>query len=150
MLRRIRLVTANGDAVSFIYYARNARFMGMQRVLPTYDQSIGIASMALPVVYPGGIKMGAYQTGSASRTYDYYLDVPENQPEPEAVAETTSTKSSLTVYNENDVVICSNGVTVTASASSPSQSKPGEMTSVPGTAPGEMTSVPGEAPGEII
>ena len=150
MIRRIRLVTANGEAVSFIYYARNARFMGMQRVLPAYDQNIGIASMTLPVAYPGGIKMGAYQTGSASRTYDFYLDVPENQPEPEAVAETSLTKSSLTVYNENDVVICSNGVTVTASASSPSQSKPGEMTSVPGTEPGEMTSVPIEAPGEII
>ena len=141
MLRRIRLVTANGEAVSFIYYARNARFMGMQRVLPTYDQSIGIASMALPVVYPTGIKMGAYQTGSVSRTYDYYVDVPENQPEPEAVAETSSTKSSLTVYNENDVVICSNGVTVTAPTSSPSQSTAG---------PGEMTSVPIEGPGEII
>ena len=150
MLRRIRLVTANGEAVSFIYYVRNARFMGAQRVLPAYDQGIGIASMALPVAYPGGIKMGAYQSGTASRTYDFYLDVSENQPEPEAVAETTLTKSSLTVYNENDVVICSNGVTVTASAPSPSQSKPGEMTSVPGTAPGEMTSVPIEAPGEII
>ena len=138
MLRRIRLVTANGEAVSFIYYVRNARFMGMQRVLPAYDQNIGIASMALPVAYPGGIKMGAYQTGTASRTYDFYLDVPDNQPEPEAVAETTLTKSSLTVYNENDVVICSNGVTVTASASSPSQSKPGEMTSVPIEAPGEI------------
>ena len=138
MLRRVRLVTANGEAVSFIYYARNARFMGMQRVLPAYDQNVGIASMTLPVAYPGGIKMGAYQTGSASRTYDFYLDVPDNQPEPEAVAETSQTKSSLTVYNENDVVICSNGVTVTASASSPSQSKPGEMTSVPIEAPGEI------------
>lgn len=150
MLRRVRLVTTTGEAVSFIYYVRNARFIGMQRVLPTYDQNIGIASMTLPVVYPGGIKMGVYQTGSASRTYDFYLDVPDNQPEPEAVAETSSTKSSLTVYNENDVVICNNGVTVTPAASSPSQSKPGEMTSVPGTAPGEMTSEPIEAPGEII
>ena len=150
MFRRIRLVTANGEAVSFNYYVRNARFMGMQRILPTYDQNVGIASMTLPVAYPTGIKMGAYQTGTASRTYDFYLDVPDNQPEAEAVAETTLTKSSLTVYNENDVVICSNGVTVTASASSPSQSKPGEMTSVPGTAPGEMTNVPIEAPGEII
>ena len=141
MLRRVRLVTANGEAVSFIYYVRNARFMGMQRVLPAYDQTIGIASMALPVVYPGGIKMGAYQTGTASRTYDFYLDVPDNQPEPEAVAETTLTKSSLTVYNENDVVICTNGVTVSATTSSPSQST---------TAPGEMTSVPIEGPGEII
>ena len=140
MLRRIRLVTANGEAVTFIYYARNARFMGMQRILSTYDQNIGIASMTLPVAYPGGIKLGAYQTGSASRTYDFYVDVDENQPEEEAVAETSLTKSSLTVYNENDVVICSNGVTVTASASSPSQST---------TASGEMTSVPGEAPGEI-
>ena len=152
MLRRIRLVTTNGEAVLFIYYARNARFVGVQRVSPIYDQSIGIASMTLPVVYPGGIKMGVYQTGSASRTYDFYVDVPENQPEPEAVAETSLTKSSLTVYNENDVVICSNGVTVTSATSNPSQSAtaPGEMTSVPGTAPGEMTSVPGEAPGEII
>lgn len=141
MLRRIRLVTANGEAVTFIYYARNARFMGAQRVLPAYDQSIGIASMALPIAYPGGIKMGVYQTGSVSRTYDFYLDVPENQPEPEAVAETSVTKSSLTVYNENDVVICSNGVTVTATTSSPSQSTAG---------PGEMTSVPIEGPGEII
>ena len=141
MFRRIRLVTANGEAVTFNYYVRNARFMGMQRVLPTYDQNIGIASMTLPVAYPGGIKMGAYQTGSASRTYDFYLDVPDNQPEPEAVAETSLTKSSLTVYNENGVVICSNGVTVTASTSSPSQSTAG---------PGEMTSVPIEGPGEII
>ena len=141
MFRRVRLVTANGEAVSFIYYARNARFMGMQRVLSAYDQNIGIASMTLPVAYPGGIKMGTYQTGSASRTYDFYLDVPDNQPEPEAVAETSLTKSSLTVYNENDIVICSNGVTVTASTSSPSQSTAG---------PGEMTSVPIEGPGEII
>lgn len=141
MLRRIRLATANGEAVSFIYYVRNARFMGAQRVLPAYDQSIGIASMALPTAYPGGIKMGVYQTGSVSRTYDFYLDVPENQPEPEAVAETSTTKSAITVYNENDVVICDNGVTVTPSTSSPSSST---------TAPGEMTSVPGEAPGEII
>ena len=85
--------------------------------------------------------MGVYQTGSVSRTYDFYLDVPDNQPEPEAVAETSLTKSSLTVYNENDVVICSNGVTVSAAASSPSQST---------TAAGEMTSVPIEAPDEII
>ena len=141
MLRRIRLVTTNGEAVKFNYYVRNARFMGMQRVLPTDDQNISIASTTLPVVYPGGIKMGVYQAGSVSRTYDFYLDVPDNQPEPEAVAETTLTKSSLTVYNENDVVICDNGVTVTASTSSPSQSA---------TAPGEMTSVPTEAPGEII
>lgn len=150
MLRRVRLVTKDGAAVSLVYYAKGARFMGVQRVIGSYDASIGIASSPLPFVFDNGIKMGVYQTGSTSRTYDFYVDVSENQPTDERVEETSTTNSAITVYNENDVVICSNGVTVTPSASSPSQSKPGEMTSVPGTAPGEMTSEPIEAPGEII
>ena len=150
MLRRVRLVTKDGAAVSLVYYANGARFVGMQRVIGAYDASIGVASSTLPVVFNGGIKLGVYQTGSTSRTYDFYIDVSDNQPTDERVEEISTTQSSITVYNENDVEICDNGVTVTASASSPSQSKPGEMTSVPGTEPGEMTSVPIEAPGEII
>ena len=138
MLRRIRLVTKDGTAVSFVYHVNGARFLGVQRVIGTYDASIGIASAPLPLVFDGGIKLGVYQSGSTSRTYDFYVDVSENQPTDERVEETSTTKSSLTVYNENDVVICDNGVTVTASSSTPSQSKPGEMTSVPGEAPGEI------------
>ena len=138
MLRRIRLVTKDGAAVSLVYYVNGARFVGMQRVIGAYDASIGVASSTLPVVFNGGIKLGVYQTGSTSRTYDFYIDVSDNQPADERVEETTTTKSSITVYNENDVEICNNGVTVTASAASPSQSKPGEMTSVPGEAPGEI------------
>ena len=141
MLRRVRLVTKDGSAVSFVYHVNGARFLGVQRVIGAYDASIGIASAPLPLVFDGGIKLGVYQTGSTSRTYDFYVDVSDNQPTDERVEETSTTKSAITVYNENDVVICSNGVTVTASASSPSQSA---------TAPGEMTSVPIEAPGEII
>lgn len=142
MLRRVRLVTTNGDPVRFIYYARNARLLNMQRVTATFDESVDITSSTMAVSYPAGIKMGVYAAGTTSRTYDFYLDVSENQPGEEAVAEITASKSSLTVYNENGVVICSNGVTVTASSST---SAPGETTSVPG----EMTSVPGEEPGEM-
>ena len=141
MLRRVRLVTKDGAAVSLVYYAKGARFLGVQRVIGTYDASIGIASAPLPLVFGDGIKLGVYQTGSTSRTYDFYVDVSNNQPADERVEETSTTKSAITVYNENDVAICDNGVTVTPSASSPSQ---------PTTAPGEMTSVPIEAPGEII
>ena len=141
MLRRVRLVTKDGAAVALVYYAKGARFMGVQRVIGTYDASIGIASAPLPLVFDGGIKLGVYQTGSTSRTYDFYVDVSDNQPTDERVEETSTTKSAITVYNENGVAICDNGVTVTASTSSPSSST---------TAPGEMTSVPGEAPGEII
>ena len=141
MLRRIRLVTKDGSAVSLVYRVNGAKFLGVQRVIGAYDASIGIASAPLPLVFDGGIKMGVYQSGSTSRTYDFYVDVSDNQPADERVEETSATKSAITVYNENDVVICTNGVTVTASTSSPSQSA---------TAPGEMTSVPGEAPGEII
>ena len=141
MLRRIRLVTKDGSAVSFVYYVNGAKFLGVQRVIGTYDASIGIASAPLPLVFGGGIKLGVYQTGSTSRTYDFYVDVSENQPVEESVQESGSTGASLTVYNADDVEICDNGVTVTATASSPSQST---------TAPGEMTSVPIEATGEII
>ena len=141
MLRRIRLVTKDGSAVSFVYYVNGARFLGVQRVIGAYDASIGIASAPLPLVFDGGIKLGVYQTGSTSRTYDFYVDVSDNQPEDERAEETSATKSAITVYNENGVAICGNGVTVTASTSSPSQSTAG---------PGEMTSVPIEGPGEII
>lgn len=141
MLRRIRLVTKDGAAVSLVYYAKGARFMGVQRVIGTYDASIGIASAPLPFVFDGGIKLGVYQTGSTSRTYDFYVDVSDNQPTDERVEETSTTKSAITVYNENDVTVCDNGVTVTASTSSPPQSTAG---------PGEMTSVPIEGPGEIF
>ena len=141
MLRRIRLVTKDGAAVSLVYYAKGARFMGVQRVIGAYDASIGIASAPLPLVFDDGIKLGVYQTGSTSRTYDFYADVSDNQPADERVEETSTTNSAITVYNENDVAICDNGVTVTASTSSPSQSTAG---------PGEMTSVPIEGPGEII
>lgn len=141
MIRRVRLVTKDGTAVSLVYYAKGARFMGVQRVIGTYDASIGIASAPLPLVFDGGIKLGVYQTGSTSRTYDFYVDISDNQPTDERVEETSSTQSAITVYNENDVAICDNGVTVTAPVASPSQST---------TAPGEMTSVPIEAPGEII
>ena len=141
MLRRIRLVTKDGSAVSFVYHVNGARFLGVQRVIVAYDASIGIASAPLPLVFDGGMKLGVYQSGSTSRTYDFYVDVSDNQPADERVEETSTTKSAITVYNENDVEICDNGVTVTAPTSSPSQSA---------TAPGEMTSVPIEAPGEII
>ena len=141
MLRRIRLVTKDGSAVSFVYYVNGAKFLGVQRVIGAYDASIGIASAPLPLAFDGGIKLGVYQTGTTSRTYDFYIDVSDNQPADERVEEASSTKSAITVYNENGVAICDNGVAVTASSSSPSQSA---------TAPGEMTSVPIEAPGEII
>lgn len=150
MIRRIRLVTKDYEGVAFIYYVKGARFMHAQRVSELYDASIPSSSAALSTVFDIGIKIAVYKVGSKPRTYDFYVDVSGNQPAAERVEEITATGSSITVYNENDVLICWNDVVATQTSSpSSSTTAPGEMTSEPIDGPGEMTTEPIDGPGEM-
>ena len=126
-----------------------------------YNQQSSSGQWFFPFVFDDSVKISVGTTIQRVVTYEIVLDVDENQPDMESVEEITTEGINITVYNADGVIVCHNGVGISAE-SSPAQTVapgemtsepidgPGEMTSEPIEGPGEMTSAPGEEPGEMI
>ena len=151
MYRRIVVSnsTFSNDPIDFLYHVIGARLLTQRRVSNrVYEVYITSNYEFGLVVFSDSVRLQLVTGVGEYRTYEFELDIPENQPAGESVEEITETGCAITVFNENGVVICRN--VPKTPASNPEQTVgPGEMTSVPGEGPGEMTSVPGEGPGEM-
>lgn len=136
MFRRVVLTGDAQGAKRALYHVRGARPIDQYRVVSGNYVSTGTNSVYNIVVFDDSVLMSV--TSNLTTPYIFDLDVSENQPIAESIEEQSALGIALAVYNENGVLVCDNGISPTASASTPSISGPGEMTSEPIDGPGEM------------
>ena len=152
MYRRVVLSSSAWitTSIDVLYRVRGARLLSQYRATTgTYDSKLATSNESISLVFSDAIRLRATVGSGPNHTFEFVLDVSENQPE-ESVEEISTTGVAITVYNENGVVVCSNGVSILASSDTTQTIVPGEMTSVPGEEPGEMTSEPIEATDAMI
>ena len=140
MYRRVVLYNSNWTSSDFriLYHVRGARLLSQHRASTRgYEQNMPTSNEMYAVVFADSILLGANTGVGFYRTYEFVLDVPENQPVGESVEEISETGSAVIVFNENGVVVCRNGVEPPAETVGR-----GQMASEPIGAPGEMTSEP--------
>lgn len=151
----LRFIEVNGGLSSnkkFIYYAKN--------VIPVscysnyrfeYRGSATVKQEYTPIVFTDSAVFSTDLYTGPDNSIIFVAYVQENQPAIERVAELGSIGISINVYNENGVLICSNGAPKSGAQSTPpSAGGPGEMTSVPGEEPGEMAGETTDDPGVMI
>ena len=135
--------------IDALYHVRGARLLSQGRVSTgAYDANFVNANEACPSVFADSVRLRASTTIGSHRTYEFVLDVLENQPAKESVEEITTTGVTITVFNENGVVVCRNDVKTPINSDPTPTDGPGESTSEPIDGPGEMTSEPIDGPGE--
>ena len=153
MYRRVVLFNSawiNNAFIDVLYRVRGARLLSQYRAAASpYDANIGVANGSLAVVFADSIRLRATAGVGPGHTFEFDLDVSENQPADESIEEISTTGVAIVVFNENGVVICSNGKGIPANSAPAQTVVPGEMTSVPGEEPGEMTSEPIDGTGEM-
>ena len=148
MFRRV-VITGNAQgAKRVLYRVRGARPVDQYRVVNSNFVSTGTNTMYNAVVFDDSVLLSV--TSNLVTPYIFDLDVSENQPIAESIEEQSALGISAAVYNENGVLVCSNGVTSSGTASAPDIIAPGEMTSVPGEEPGEMAGETTDEPGAMI
>lgn len=145
MIRYLRVTGTSNAESRVVYYANKPRFVTDNKI---FNLSFGSAfqppASKTPVVFNGSIVISVpASTTSEDRYYEAKIEIADNQPTAESVAEVTTYGVSISVYNENGVKICDNGVTASTSKPSSATSAPGEMTSVPGEMASETTDEPG-------
>lgn len=146
-----RRVVITGDAQGSkraLYRVRGARPIDQYRVVNGNYVSTGTNSLYNVIVFDDSVLLAV--TSNLVTPYIFDLEVSENQPTAESIEEQSTLGLSLAVYNENGVLVCTNGISPSASTSHPSISAPGEMTSAPSEEPGEMASETTDEPGETI
>ena len=153
MYRRIVLSfeAYSGAVVDILYHAHGAVLLSQARVSTRgYDSNFKPLEETGVCVFSDSVRLKTSAPIGTYRTYEFILDVSEDQPTEEAVEEITTTGVGIDVYNEHGVLVCRN-TPKTPSNSDPSQTvTPGEMTSVPGEEPGETTSELVDGPGAMI
>ena len=148
MFRRV-VISGGGDGSKRAkYLVRGARPLSQYRLIDGNYAIVGSNSMYNVIVYNDAVLLSI--TSSLTSPYVFDLDVSENQPAAESIEVQAGTGLVLAVYNENGVLVCSNGVISSGTASAPGIIAPGEMTSVPGEEPGEMTGENTAEPGAMI
>ena len=152
MYRRIVLynITYISGPVELLYHVRGARLLFQYRAsAKSYEDTVTNGNEMYAAVFPDSIRLRVNSALGYYRTYEFVLDVSENQPIGESVEERTSTGSAIVVYNENGVVVCSNGVKPPTNIDPAKTNGLGEMTSEPIGGTGEMTSEPIDGTGEM-
>lgn len=151
----LRFIEVNGGLANnkkFIYYAKNIiPVLCYSKYKFDYRGSATVKQEYTPIVFTDSAVFSSDLYTGPDNSVIFVAYVQENQPALERVTEIGSLGLSINVYNENGVLICSNGVTPSASQATPGIiDGPGEMTSEPIDGPGEMTSEPIDGPGEML
>ena len=151
----LRFIEVNGGASSnkkFVYYAKNIMPVSCySRYNFEYRGTATVKQEYTPIVFTDSAVFSSDLFTGKDNSIIFVVWVQENQPTVERVTEIGSLGISINVYNENGVLICSNGVTPSAPQATPGIiDGPGEMTSVPGEEPGEMASETTDEPGAMI
>ena len=108
MYRRVVLSspTATSATINILYHVRGAVLLYQhRRGLSGYDASIGVAQLSSAVVFDDVVRLQTSASVAANRTYEFILDVSENQPEAEYVEEISSTGVGIDVYNADGVLV---------------------------------------------
>ena len=108
MYRRVVLSSpaATSGTINILYHVRDAVLLSQyRRGLSGYDASIGVAQLSSAVVFDDVVRLQTSASVAANRTYEFILDVSENQPEAEYVEEISSTGAGIDVYNADGVLV---------------------------------------------
>ena len=108
MYRRVVLsspASTNGT-INILYHVRGGVLLSQhRRGLSGYDASIGVAQLSSAVVFDDVVRLQTSASVAANRTYEFILDVSENQPDDEYVEEISSTGVGIDVYNADGVLV---------------------------------------------
>lgn len=151
----LRFIEVNGGLANnkkFVYYAKNIIPVSCHsRYNFEYRGTATVKYEYTPIVFTDSVVFSSDLYTGPDNSLIFVVYVQENQPSIERVVEIGTLGISINVYNENGVLICSNGVPKSASQSTPpTVNSPGEMTSVPGEESGEMASETTYEPGAMI
>ena len=110
MYRRLVLTspTQTSGNLTVLYHVHGAVLLAQyRRGLSGYDATIGEAQPSTAVVFDDAVRLKTSASVAANRTYEFILDVSENQPEEESVEEVSTTGIGIGVYNADGVLVCS-------------------------------------------
>ena len=145
-----RLVVYSSELVSsvikILYNGSGGKLLSQQRVFKSsFSSSLEPMTVYSGARFPGAFMLKTNASIANAASYEFIMDVDENQTSKESVSEITTTGVYIAVYNENCVLVCDNGKRSTMSAPdlgyfehADSIKDPDEMTSVPGEELGGM------------
>ena len=110
MYRRLVLTspTQTSGNLTVLYHVRGAVLLTQyRRGLSGYDSTIGETQPSTAVVFDDVVRLKTNASVAANRTYEFILDVSENQPVEESVEEVSTTGIGIEVYNADGVLVCS-------------------------------------------
>ena len=109
MYRRLVLTrpTQTSGNLTVLYHVRGAVLLTQyRRGLSGYDSTIGEVQPSTAVVFDDAVRLKTSASVAANRTFEFILDVPENQPVEESVEEVSTTGIGIEVYNADGVLVC--------------------------------------------
>ena len=99
--------TATSATINILYHVHGAVLLSQhRRGLFGYDASIGVAQLSSAVVFDDVVRLQTSASVAANRTYEFILDVSENQSGAEYVEEISSSGVGIDVYNADGVLVC--------------------------------------------
>ena len=110
MYRRLVLTspTQTSGNLTVLYHVHGAVLLAQyRRGLASYDSTIGETQPSTAVVFDDVVRLKTSASVAANRTYEFILDVSENQPVEESVEEVSTTGIGIEVYNADGVLVCS-------------------------------------------
>ena len=110
MYRRVVLTspTQTSGNLTVLYHVRGAVLLSQyRRGLSGYDSTIGETQPSTAVVFDDVVRLKTSASVAANRTYEFILDVSENQPTEESIEEVSTTGIGIEVYNADGVLVCS-------------------------------------------
>lgn len=110
MYRRVVLTSPmqTSGNLTILYHVRGAVLLSQyRRGLSAYDSTIGETQPSTAVVFDDVVRLKTSASVAANRTYEFILDVSENQPAEESVEEVSTTGIGIEVYNADGVLVCS-------------------------------------------
>ena len=110
MYRRVVLTspTQTSGNLTILYHVRGAVLLAQyRRGLSGYDSTIGEVQPSTAVVFDDAVRLKTSASLAANRTFEFVLDVFENQPVEESVEEVSTVGIGIEVYNADGVLVCS-------------------------------------------
>ena len=109
MYRRLVLTSPaqTSGNLTVLYHVRGAVLLSQyRRGLSGYDSTIGEVQPSTAVVFDDAVRLKTSASVAANRTFEFVLDVSENQPVEESVEEVSTTGIGIDVYNADGVLVC--------------------------------------------
>ena len=109
MYRRLVLTSPaqTSGNLTVLYHVRGAVLLSQyRRGLSGYDSTIGEVQPSTAVVFDDAVRLKTSASVAANRTFEFVLDVSENQPVEESVEEVSTTGIGIEVYNADGVLVC--------------------------------------------